>query len=161
MTTLGQITLGIDMLAMSLAIGATAWFFFIQSPILHKAMKREQFVPLQIRLSKVLFSTLLVVLVIVVAASAVNTASLLSISTLTGLLALVAGAINRFVVFPRAMVAGGQSIRLGESTNETSQGTSFLADGAGRSATRMHRVVVVFVLLMVAGLVAHGVVTVL
>ena len=64
MTILLQVVHGVDVLAMSLAIGATAWFFFIQSPILHKAMKREQFVPIQMRLTKVLFSTLLVLLVI-------------------------------------------------------------------------------------------------
>ena len=41
-----------------------------------------------------------------------------------------------------------------------SKGThkEFVSTGAGRSATMMHRVVVLFVLLMVAGVIAHGVV---
>lgn len=52
MTILAKASLGIDILATSLVVGATAWFFFIQSPILYKAMNREQFVPVQMRLSR-------------------------------------------------------------------------------------------------------------
>ena len=56
----------IDIFAMSFVIGATAWFFFIQSPILYKLMARERFVPVQMRLSSVLFTALFIALAILV-----------------------------------------------------------------------------------------------
>jgi len=47
-----------DLLASSFVIGATIWFFFIQSPVLMKELARERFVPIQMRLTIVLFRTL-------------------------------------------------------------------------------------------------------
>ena len=158
-TIFRDVVLMIDIFAMSLAVGATAWFFFIQSPILYKAMVREQFVPVQMRLSGALFTTLLVTLVAVVAAAVVHTSSFTSLSTLTAAVGLVAIAVNKFVIFPRALRAGNASNQLHESHGETGTPSEFVSDGAGETATRMHRVVVLFVLVMVAALVAHGIVT--
>ena len=141
---------------MSLTFGAAAWFFFIQSPVLYKLMVRERFVPVQMRLSRILFTTLFISTLVTVVAAAVSSATVISPATLTAFAALLAVTVNKFVVFPKALRAGGESHKLREAQGETGTAVEFVSDGAGDSATRMHRVVVVFVLLMVAGLVAHG-----
>lgn len=48
-------------------------------------------------------------------------------------------------------------MRLGEGSNEKPEHRVFVVSGAGKSAARMHRVVVLFVLIMFAGVVAHGI----
>lgn len=156
-TIIQNIALIIDIVAMSLVLGATAWFFFIQSPVLYKLMVRERFVPVQMHLSKVLFTTLFITLAILIIAAAVQTSSLVSLSTLTAFFAFLAAGINKFLVFPTALRAGGESHKLQEDHGETGTPSEFVSEGAGRSATRMHRIVVLFVLLMVASLISHAI----
>jgi hypothetical protein len=147
----------VDLLATSIVVGATVWFFFIQSPVLYAAMVREEFVPIQMRLSRVLFTTLFAAAGVILVSAVVRSSEIISPATLTAAGAFAAVAINKFVVFPMALRAGGESIRRGDATGETGTSVEFVAQGAGRSATRLHRVVVVFVLLMAGGLVAHAI----
>ncbi len=67
-----QIARTIDFFALAFVFGATAWFFFVQSPVLLKKLGREQFVPIQMRLTVVLFRTLIVFLFIMFGASSVH-----------------------------------------------------------------------------------------
>ncbi len=60
----------IDLFAVAFVFGATIWFFFVQSPVLLKKMGREQFVPIQMRLTVVLFKSLTISLFIMTGASA-------------------------------------------------------------------------------------------
>ena len=155
--TVRDVALIIDIFSMALLFGSTIWFFFIQSPVLYKAMVRERFVPIQMRLSGVLLSTQLVALLVLLVAAVLHTSSLTSTPAIAAGVALVAGSLNKFVVFPKALRAGGESVRAGEAEGETGSTAEFVSGGAGDSATRMHRVVVLFVVLMVAGIVANGI----
>lgn len=145
-----------DLLATSLIVGATIWFFFVQSPVLYRAMKREQFVPIQMRLAKLLFSTVLVAQAIVVVLSLAASRPTISLSTGTAMTALVLGGLNRLLIFPKALRAGAASHQSQEAKGETGTIVKFVTAGAGRSAELMHRVVVGFVILMTAAVVVHG-----
>ncbi len=146
----------IDIFMMAAIFGSTVWFFFIQSPVLYKAMVRERFVPIQMRLSGVLLKSQLVALVVLFV-TAILSRSLISVPAIAAAFALIAGTVNKFVVFPRALRAGGESIRSREAEGETGTAVEFVSGGAGHSATQMHRVVVLFIVLMVAGTVTNGV----
>lgn len=151
MTTL-QVARAIDFLALAFALGATAWFFFVQSAVLMKAMGRDKFVPLQMRLVIVLFKALTVALALVFIAS-FGYSDPLSHSVCSASLALAAVLFNRFVILPRALRAGGQSLKGKDGEGSTA---GFVSDGAGGRAKVLHRLVVVFVLVMTVGMVVHG-----
>ena len=67
---ISQIARAIDLSALAFVFGATAWFFFVQSPVLLKKLGREQFVPIQMRLIAILFKTLTISNFIMFGASA-------------------------------------------------------------------------------------------
>jgi len=150
------VVVAVDLLATSLIIGATIWFFFVQSPALYHAMEREQFVPIQMRLAKLLFSTLLIAQAAAFVLSLVVSRPTLSLSTETALIALLLGGLNRLLIFPRALRAGAASHQSHEAKGETGTIVTFVTSGAGRSAELMHRVVVGVVILMTAAIVFHG-----
>jgi hypothetical protein len=154
-TTAKMVALGIDMLALSVVLGATVWFFLIQSPALFKSMGRERFVPLQMRLALLFFKTVTAVLAVMLLATIVRTEALMAWPTITAATAFIAVAINKLVVLPRALRAGGQSIRKDDHTGDAAA-VDFVNEGAGMSTKKWHRLVVLFVGLMVFGLVAHG-----
>jgi len=151
-----RIVVTADLLATSIIIGATIWFFFVQSPALYRALERERFVPIQMRLAKLLFSTLLVAQSIVVVLSLLTSRPTLSLSTGMALIALVLGGLNRLLIFPMALRAGAASRQSHEAKGETGTIVKFVTSGAGRSAALMHRVVVGVVVLMTAGALIHG-----
>lgn len=150
------IVVAADLLATSVIVGATIWFFFVQSPALYRAMAREQFVPIQMRLAKLLFSTLLVAQAIVVVLSLLASRPTVSLSTETALIALVLGGLNRLLIFPKALRAGAASHQSHEAKGETGTVVKFVTSGAGSSAELMHRVVVGVVILMTAAIGVHG-----
>jgi hypothetical protein len=154
MTTL-QVSRAIDLLALAFALGATAWFFFVQSPVLLKAMGRDKFVPLQMRLVVVLFKALTVALALAFLASFGHSEPL-SHSVCSAGLALAAGLFNRFVILPKAMRAGGQSRAEIKGRDHEGTTAAFVSDGAGDRTKVLHRLVVVFVVVMTLGLVVHG-----
>lgn len=151
-----QIAQAIDLLAFSFVLGATAWFFFIQSPVLLKRMGRESFVPLQMRLTVVLFETLIVALLVMLGATLLHS-PLASLGTGTAAVALLAGLINKFVVVPRALKAGGASRRDIKGKDDEGSTAGFASEGAGDKTKWMHRLVVVFVVMMLGGAVHHGI----
>lgn len=147
----------VDLLAAATVWGATVWFFFVQSPVLLRRLGRERFVPLQMRLTVVLFRTLTILLGVVAAATIVHS-GLVGAAVGTAAVALAGGAINRWVVVPRALKAGGRS--RGEIKGMDEEGTvaGFASRGAGQRTKLLHRLVVVFVVVMLAGVAAHAVV---
>lgn len=156
-TTTRLIALSIDVLALSLVLGATAWFFFVQSPVLFRSMGRDRFVVLQMRLAVLFFHTMTIAVGVMLVGAAVQTGSLWAWPTVTAAFAFVAVCINKLVVLPRALAAGGQSRRRREGHDEVATTLAFGSEGAGLSTKALHRTVVLFVVLMLAGLVAHGV----
>ena len=150
------IALNVDMFAMSLVLGATAWFFFVQSPVLIKSMGRERFVPMQMRLAVVFFNVATIAIAIMLVGAALQTGSLLAWPTVTAAFALVAVSINKLVVLPMALKAGGRSRGKREGHQQDAHAADFVSEGAGSSTKVLHRLVVLFVVLMVGGLVAHG-----
>ena len=137
------------------AIGATVWFFFIQSPALIKFMGRDKFVPVQMRLTKVLFATLSVVTLIVVGLSVLLVGFSYG-SVLDGaVLAAVAALACHFYVVPRALRAGGKGrMETSEAGGDNSVG-KFAVEGSGPSAKFWHQTLVVFVVVLLVGLVVH------
>ena len=152
---LTQIARVLDIFAMAFVFGATAWFFFIQSPVLMKTMGRENFVPVQVRLTNVLFKALTVSLLLMLMAS-VGHSPLPSVTTCAAVVALAAGLINKFAVLPKAFKAGGQNRGAIKGKDDESSVASFASEGVGDRTRVLHRLVVLFVLIMVAAVVTHG-----
>lgn len=150
-----QITRAIDLFSMALVFGATVWFFFVQAPVLLKKVGREQFVPIQMRLTVVLFRLLSVTLLIMFGA-ATGHSPISSITTSAAGIALASGLINQFVILPRALKAGGQSYN--EIKGKDSEGSivGFASKGAGDKTQVLHRLIVVFVAIMLGAIIAHG-----
>lgn len=157
-----QLARTVDLLALAVVFGATSWFFFVQSPVLIERLGRAAFVPLQMRLTIVLFRTLSVALAVSAAATVVHSAMLTSTVSLYALgtagLALAAGLINRHVVVPRALAAGGRSRADIAGRDQEATVSGFASYGAGNRTRRMHRTVVLFVVIMLAAVVVHGIV---
>ncbi|GAB1483715.1 hypothetical protein MASR2M78_25310 [Treponema sp.] len=153
---LTQIARAIDLFSMALVFGATVWFFFVQAPTLLKKLGREQFVPIQMRLTVILFRTLAVSLLIMFA-SAMGHSPLGSTTTLTAGIALAAGLMNQFIIIPRALKAGGQSYK--DIKGKDSEGSSlgFASEGAGSRTQLLHRLVVLFVVIMLGAVLVHGI----
>ena len=158
MNTFTTIARGVDLFAMSVVLGATAWFFFIQSPMLFKSMSRERFLPLQMRLTVLFFNAMTILLGVMLAGAAVQPGSVLGWPTITAAVAFVAVGINKLIIVPMALRAGGRSMGKREGQGETGTAVDFANGGAGQSTKALHRAVVAMVVVMVAGLVAHGIV---
>jgi len=146
----------IDMFAMSFVLGATAWFFLVQSPVLFKVMGRERFLPLQMRLAVLFFNTMTVGLAVMLVATIAHTRSLLAWPTVTAAWAFAAVCIDKVIVLPRALKAGASSRSKGEGHGEASALADFASEGGGSSTKVLHRLVVLFAVLMMVGLVAHA-----
>lgn len=152
--------LATDLLLTGFTIGVTAWHFFLQSPLMFKTMGKEKFVPIMMQLTRLWNKTMFV------SSSSVLLASLLLVrqqeQTFVSLnvylvgLGWLAMAINRFVVVPRALRAGAQSVseRKGDNNRDVKE---FAVSGGGKTSTKnLHQTVVVFVLIMVVALLAHS-----
>lgn len=151
-----QIARAIDLFSMAFVFGATAWFFFVQAPALLKQLGREQFLPIQMRLV-VILSRALTVSLLVMLGAAIGHSPLGSTTTLAAGIALVAGLINQFVVLPRALKAGGQSRKDIKGKDSEGSTASFASEGVSDRTKRLHRLVVLFVVIMLGGAVVHGI----
>ena len=147
----------IDLFALAFALGTTLWFFFIQSPVLIKRMGRDKFVPLQMRLTRVLFKCLYISLLVMFAAALAANAGAPSLPVVTAAIALLGAVVNNFLIIPRALRAGARSIRDELKPDQQSSVERFVSEGGGASARFWHRAVVLFVIVMLAGLLPHAV----
>lgn len=146
----------VDLFTMAFVFGSTAWFFFIQSPVLLAQVGRAKFVPMQMRLTVALFRSLVVASLVMFAAALVH-GPLVSTMTIAAGVAVAGAVVNKYVVVPRALEAGGRSRSALEGKDHEGSTAGFAADGAGARTRLMHRLVVAFVVLMLGGAVAHGV----
>ncbi len=129
-------------------IGSNAWFFFLQSPALISAMGRDKFVPIQMRLTKLLFrsQSVAAVLLFILAWLISDT-----LATLGAGLAALAAVIAHFYVIPRALRAGGKGRAETMAEVGDKSVAKFASEGSGPSAAFWHRTVVVFVVLILGG----------
>ncbi len=138
------------------SLGATIWFFFVQTPALLRGMGMKKFLPLQIRLVRIFAPAL------AAGTTAVLLASLFrhggpSAALWPAALAAASAWINAAYVVPRAVRQGGAAIRdVHKGEGGDGSLTSFTLDGGGEPTKLFHRLVVLFVLLMVGGLLAEG-----
>ena len=112
---------------------------------------RDAFVPLQMRLTVVLFRFLSVVLLIGLAATAA-TRGLHALPVRCASLAVAAVLINTFVVVPRALRAGGRGRQEVRGRDHEGTVTHFASAGVGQSTKIFHRLVVLFVVVMLLGI---------
>lgn len=128
----------VALLAFAVVVGSLVWFFFVQTPLLLKRLGRDRFVPVQLGLVSPLFKTTLVLSLVGAAASWASGASLHVVGLAGAAVLLSTGLV--VVVVPRAVRAGGASLREAvEPAAQTSLGR-FTADGGGDATKRWHRV---------------------
>jgi hypothetical protein len=144
-----------DLLLSSFALGATVWFFFVQTPVLIRTMGRDKFVPIMMRLTRVHFKVLSLVLFIVLLLAILHGGLTNNFSLIGAVVALIGAATNHFFVVPRALRAGGRGrMDAKDPADDKSIGT-FAAEGSGPSAKFWHRTVIAFVAVILIGLVPH------
>lgn len=146
----------IEALLVASSLGATLWFFFVQTPALLRGMGMKRFLPLQIRLVRIFAPALAVGTTAVLLASLVRHGGL-NAAVWPATVAAAAAWINAVYVVPRAVRQGGAAIR-DVQKGEGGDGSlgSFTLDGGGEPTRLFHRLVVLFVLLMVGGLLIEG-----
>lgn len=144
----------LDLFASATVLGATVWFFFVQSPVMLKRSGRESFVPLQMKLTVVLFKTLQLLLFVSAAAAALHS-PWSSAVVITAGVGLFGGLVNRHVIVPRALKAGGRSRRSIRGKDDEASTVSFASQGAGAKTKTLHRLAVLFVAVMLGGIGAH------
>ena len=146
----------IDYLAVALSLGAIVWFFFVQSPLLIRRIGSYDFVPLQMRMTRVLFRYLSVLSIIVVVAVVAAGNELTGVPMVSSVVAAIATLTNALFVVPRALRAGGHT-RSEERTEEENRSVArFASEGGGEASRLGHRLVVVFVLIQAAGLITRA-----
>lgn len=149
--------LAVDFAALCLVLGATSWFFFVQSPIMLRFLGRDKFVPVQMHLTKALFRMLEIALLVVVGSTTLHS-PVASLGFVSACAALAGGAINKHIVVPAALQAGARSLADIRGKNAEASTVGFASSGAGNRTKGKHRTVVVFVVVMLAGAVVHGLV---
>lgn len=130
-------------LAAAFSLGAIAWTFLVQAPLLTRRLGRDRFVPLQMGLVWPL-----------VAIAGVASVTMLALVTDEHHRILAAVALGLTVIAgvttPSALKAGGASLRSSLETSEAHSASRFLVDGGGAASRLPHRVLGVAFLGVVA-----------
>lgn len=147
----------VDELAFALVLGSLGWFFFVQTPVLLKRMGRDRFVPLQLSLVKPLFRTVLGVVTVGVVAAFLSTTGHLALGSAAA--SWVLSVVLLFVVAPRAMRAGGESLAESLDSEQQKALGRFTVDGGGDSTKVWHRVLGLLTIAVVVLSAAHLVVS--
>ena len=153
--TIDTLAQSVALTGLALAFGSTAWFFFVQSPVLLRKLGRDAFVPLQMRLTLVLFRFLSAVLVLSLAATCVYTPKA-SFAFASLVVAALGALFNQLVMVPRALRSGGRSRGRVAGCDHEGTTANFASQGVGEGTKRDHRLVVLFVLVMLGGIVGHA-----
>lgn len=127
----------------ALSLGAIAWVFLLQAPLLMRRLGRDRFVPLQMGLVRPLVSL-----------SAVASV-LMALAVRDGAHAALAGAsvvltLSAALVTPRALRAGAASLRQALDDGAQHSAGRFLSDGGGTDSRVWHRVLGVAMLGLIA-----------
>jgi len=138
----------IDFAVAGFLVGANVWFFFIQSPLLITIMGREKFVPIQMKLTKLLFRSLSIAAVALVFLAWISSGS---VALFGAIFAAVSALIAHFYIIPRALKAGGKGRVETIAKGGDHSVAKFASEGSGPSSSFWHRTVVVFVILILIG----------
>ena len=138
----------IDLAVAGFLVGANVWFFFLQSPLLISIMGREKFVPIQMKLTKLLFKSLSIAAVALVVLAWFSGGSQ---AIFGATFAAVSAVIAHFVIIPKALKAGGKGRVETIAEGGDHSVAKFASEGSGPSAAFWHRTVVVFVVLILIG----------
>ena len=128
----------VDTLASAFAFGGLTWFFFVQTMVLVKRLGRARFVPLQLGLVRPLFGSVSVASLVALGVSVFGGGSHEQVVSAGA--ALVTASFILFVVAPRAMRAGGESLRESMEGEAAQSAVRFTADGGGEATRVWHRV---------------------
>ena len=158
-----QLSSIVGLLAAAFVFGTTVWFFFIQAPFLLARLGRERFVPIQMMATRVLGKTLVVGTLLMLGAALLAAATLaggpplspFSPLVLSAAVALLGALVNDRVLIPRALKAGGRGHVEIRGHDKDASTAGFAADGVGAATATLHRLVVLFVVVMLAGVVPH------
>lgn len=153
-----QIAITVDVLSTAFVFGATVWFFFLQAPLLLSKLGRERFIPIQMMATKLLARALLAGTALMLGAALVGAAAVDSLAVLTAALALLGALVNQRVLIPRALRAGGRGHRDIRDKDDEASAAAFAADGVGDATAVLHRLVVLFVVVMLGGAIPHALV---
>ncbi len=145
------------LLSAAFVFGTTAWFFFVQAPVLLARLGRERFVPIQMMATKTLGKVLVAATALTLAAAAAGAGAGFAGSPLvwSAALALFGALVNERVVITRALKAGGRGRVEVRGKDAEASTVGFAADGVGDATATMHRLVVLFVVVMLGGVVWH------
>lgn len=153
--TPATLLLGAEALLVAFALGATLWFFFVQTPALLMTMGMEAFLPLQMRLVRIYGPALAVAAVGLLGATTLRMG--LTPDLWASCLVAAAALFNTLVAIPRALRSGGQAYRdVRQGRGADASLGSFVSVGGGQATAVWHRVVVAVVLVMTGGLLVQG-----
>lgn len=147
----------VDQLAFALVLGSLFWFFFVQTPVLMKRLGRDRFVPLQLSLVGPLFRAVLVLVTLGGLATFLSTTSHLALLSAGAVWAL--SVLLLFVAVPRAVRAGGASLKESLPPEQQQALGRFTVDGGGDSTKVWHRVLGLLTVAVVVGSGAHLIVS--
>lgn len=144
----------LDGLASAIVIGVPVWVFFLQGPLLFSFMGRDKFLSPMMRLTRLLFRwTLPTAAFMVCICTFALGYTIDSLEMKSALVSLISVMINATVVVPKALFAGKKATQTADNTQST---TAFAVDGGHRTDTKtLHQRVVMFVILMMVGAIAH------
>lgn len=146
----------IAQLSFAVLVGSLVWFFFVQTMFLMKRLGRDRFVPLQLVLVRPLFKTVLVLSLIGAAAAWIARASFIGLGLAAAAVFLAAALVG--LVVPRAVRAGGASLRETVSADDEPSLGRFTTDGGGDATKVWHRVLGLMAVALVVVSSAHLVV---
>ncbi len=145
----------LDIIALTfigLTLGCSVWVFIIHPLGMIGSMPRPQFIVQQMRMAR-LWSRAMVPMTVALSAAMIAGRAAHS-EHMPALVSLGAALLQWWVVLPRAIKAGGDSLRQ-DDAHDLDAG-SFLADGGGKSTRLWHRVVLLLLVVYLSGLVLSG-----
>lgn len=137
-----------ELTALALALGFTVWVLVAQPMALVRTMPREKFVGLQMRVVRAWSRALLLLSAVVAGMAALRVG--VGAQLAPAVVALAAAAFTAAWIVPRALRAGGASLR--DDEDNGLDGARFLSEGGGDRTRVWHRAVLAGVALTLGGL---------
>lgn len=138
----------VELTALALALGFTVWVLVAQPLSLVRAMPRERFIGLQMRVVRAWGRSLVPLSAVVAGMSALRVG--VGVRWAPALVALAAAALTAGWIIPRALRAGGASLR--DDEDHALDGARFLSEGGGNRTRVWHRAVLAGVAVILGGL---------
>lgn len=143
---------GAELGAIALALGFTAWVLVAQPLALVRTMPRARFVGLQMKVVRAWSRSLVPLSAVTLVAALLRTHHGGHVAAAAS--AFVAAALAAGWVIPRALRAGGASLR--DDEDHDLDGARFLSEGGGDRTRGWHRAVLACVVVLLAGLILDG-----